>query len=283
MTHEQLCNWVLCATTYAARSGDQAWMKRRLPVLKDCFESMLNRDHFDPAKRNGLMSLDSDRCKGGSEITTYDSLDVSLGQSRHNLYMAVKCWASYVAMEAVFRRAKDSRTASQCGEQARKCADSICSYQTPEDWLPAVMGEGNASKIIPAIEGLVFPWAQGLPEVLDEAGPYGELIIALRKHLDVVLKPGVCLFADGGWKLSSTSDNSWLSKIYICQFVARRIFGRKWGAAERKADAAHVGWLLDPQNAYWSWSDQIVAGIAKGSKYYPRGVTAALWLEELPK
>jgi len=33
-------------------------------------------------------------------------------------------------------------------------------------------------------------------------------------------------------------------------------------------------------NAYWSWSDQIVAGVAKGSKYYPRGVTAALWLEE---
>ena len=27
---------------------------------------------------------------------------------------------------------------------------------------------------------------------------------------DAVLKPGLCLFEDGGWKLSSTSDNSWL-------------------------------------------------------------------------
>ncbi len=280
MTHEQLCNWVLCATTYAAQTGDRVWLKQRLPVLKACLESMVNRDHYDPARRNGLMSLDSDRCKGGSEITTYDSLDVSLGQSRHNLYMAVKCWASYVAMESVFRRAKDPVTAGRCAEQARKCADSICAHQTTEGWIPAVMGENNASRIIPALEGLVFPLVQGLHEALDEKGRYGALLVALRKHLDVVLKPGVCLFADGGWKLSSTSDNSWLSKIYICQFVARRIYGRKWGAAERKADAAHVGWLLDPQNAYWCWSDQIVAGIAKGSKYYPRGVTAALWLEE---
>ena len=281
MTHEQLCNWVLCATTYAVRSGDRAWMKRRLPVLNDCLDSMINRDHFEPARRNGLMSLDSDRCKGGSEITTYDSLDVSLGQSRHNLYMAVKCWASYVAMEAVFRGAKDSKNALRCSAQAQKCADSICSYQTPEGWIPAVMGENNTSKIIPAIEGLVFPWAQGLHEALDKNGRFGALITALGGHLDAVLKPGVCLFPEGGWKISSTSDNSWLSKIYICQFVARQICGREWGAAERRADAAHVGWLVDPQNAYWSWSDQIVAGVAKGSKYYPRGVTAALWLEEV--
>lgn len=280
MTHEQLCNWVLCATTYAARSGDRAWMKRRLPALRACLESMINRDHHDPVRRDGLMSLDSDRCQGGSEITTYDSLDVSLGQSRHNLYMAVKCWASYVAMEAVFRRARDAKSAAGCAEQARKCADSIVAHQTPEGWIPAVMGEGNASRIIPAVEGLVFPWAQGLHEALDGNGRFGALMTALRRHLDAVLQPGVCVFPDGGWKISSTSDNSWLSKVYICQFVARRICGRKWGAAERRADAAHVAWLLDPRNAYWCWSDQMVAGVAKGSKYYPRGVTAALWLEE---
>ncbi|MBB5325506.1 hypothetical protein HNQ34_002607 [Anoxybacillus tepidamans] len=30
----------------------------------------------------------------------------------------------------------------------------------------------------------------------------------------------------------------------------------------------------------WSWSDQIIAGEISGSKYYPRGVTSILWLEE---
>jgi hypothetical protein len=41
-----------------------------------------------------------------------------------------------------------------------------------------------------------------------------------------------------------------------------------------------VKWLLEPRNAYFGWSDQMVAGEAKGSKYYPRGVTSILWLEE---
>ena len=43
------------------------------------------------------------------------------------------------------------------------------------------------------------------------------------------------------------------------------------------ADAAHAAWLLRPENAYWAWSDQMVAGSARGSKYYPRGETAILW------
>jgi hypothetical protein len=106
------------------------------------------------------------------------------------------------------------------------------------------------------------------------------LIRALKTHLEGVLKPGICLFQDGGWKLSSTSDNSWLSKIYLSQFIARKILGMPWDDAGRRADAAHVAWLMHPQESYHAWSDQIVAGVAKGSKYYPRGVTAILWLDE---
>ena len=60
-------------------------MKNMLPAIQDCFESMLNRDHPDAEQRNGLMGLDSSRTQGGAEITTYDSLDVSLGQSRNNI------------------------------------------------------------------------------------------------------------------------------------------------------------------------------------------------------
>lgn len=102
----------------------------------------------------------------------------------------------------------------------------------------------------------------------------------LRRHLEAALKPGVCLFPDGGWKISSTSDNSWLSKIYLCQFVAERVLGISDAHDRAAADEAHRSWLLHPDSLYWAWSDQMLGGVAHGSKYYPRGVTSILWLDE---
>lgn len=280
MTHEQLVNWVLCAAVYAHGTGDRTWVRRRLPVFCDCLASLLNRDHPDPRQRTGVMKLDSSRTGRGAEITTYDSLDASLGQARNNLYMAVKTWAAYLALETVLGRSGRRREAARAADQARRCAATLVSRVTLDGYIPAVIDENNDSKIIPAIEGLVFPARFGRPEAVREAGPYGHLVSALRQHLATVLVPGVCLFPDGGWKLSSTSDNSWLSKIYLCQHVARTVFAWPWAKAERRADAAHVAWLTHPELSCWSWSDQIVAGRIMGSRYYPRGVTCALWLEE---
>jgi hypothetical protein len=47
------------------------------------------------------------------------------------------------------------------------------------------------------------------------------------------------------------------------------------------ADAAHVKWQTDG-SGYWACSDQFIDGVAKGSRYYPRIVTAALWLDWMP-
>jgi hypothetical protein len=116
-----------------------------------------------------------------------------------------------------------------------------------------------------------------MADLLNDGGPFSELRETLEHHLRTVLVTGTCRFPDGGWKLSSTNDNSWLSKIYLCQFVAREGFG--WDQ-DPAADAAHRAWLLDPENSYFAWSDQMVAGKARGSKYYPRGVTSWLWLDE---
>ena len=280
MTHEQLVNWVCCASVYVEATQDDKWLEDKLPVLEECFRSMLNRDHPDPAQRNGVMGLDSSRTAWGAEITTYDSLDTSLGQARNNLYLAVKCWAAYVALEKLLRGDDDAELAGEAGRQARRCADTLLAHVTEDGHLPAVLEAGNDSRIIPALEGLVFPYFNGCREALDRAGRYGDLIDALDRHLRAVLQPGVCLFDDGGWKLSSTSVNSWLSKIYLCQFVARKLLGLARDEQGNQADAAHVAWLTDPENAYWAWSDQCHDGIMKGSKYYPRGVTAILWLEE---
>jgi hypothetical protein len=280
MTHEQLVNWILCAAVYVQGTRDRRWLRKRLPVLESCLQSLLRRDHPDPAKRTGVMKLDSSRTLGGAEITTYDSLDQSLGQSRNNLYMAVKTWAAYVALERIFGDTRRPRLAATAADQARRCAATLVSKVRPGGYIPAVIDENNDSRIIPAVEGLAFPLFTGREDALRADGPYAEFLAVLRRHLEAVLVPGQCLFADGAWKLSSTSDNSWLSKIALCQFVARKVLGLPWNEKGRRADAAHVAWLLNPELSYWSWSDQIVAGKISGSRYYPRGVTSILWLLE---
>ncbi|MBD0380117.1 glycoside hydrolase family 52 protein [Paenibacillus sedimenti] len=280
MTHEQLVNWILCGAVYVEHTGDQQWLQNNLSLFEQCLQSMLNRDNPNPELRNGIMSLDSTRTMGGAEITTYDSLDVSLGQARNNIYMAGKCWASYVAMERIFKQNGREDLVRTAGDQALKCARTLVGFVTEEGYIPAVVGEGNDSKIIPAIEGLVFPYFTGNKDALDETGRYGFYIQALKKHLDTVLVTGTCLFPDGGWKLSSTSNNSWLSKIYLCQFVARQILNLPWDEKGAAADSAHVSWLTHPTLSVWSWSDQIISGEIQGSKYYPRGVTSILWLQE---
>ncbi|OCT11861.1 beta-xylosidase [Paenibacillus pectinilyticus] len=281
MTYEQLVNWVLCASVYTEQTGDREWLEANMDVFIRCFDSMQNRDHPDPAQRNGIMGLDSSRVMGGAEITTYDSLDVSLGQARNNIYLAGKSWASYVALEKLFSENGKPELSKAAGEQAVKCATTIVSHMTPDGYIPAVIGEGNDSKIIPAIEGLIFPYFTNSREALDPNGRFGAYIRTLKQHLDTVLQDSICLFPDGGWKISSTSNNSWLSKVYLCQFIARQILGMPWDEKGAAADAAHVKWLTHPTLSIWSWSDQVISGEIVGSKYYPRGVTSILWLEEL--
>ena len=53
-----------------------------------------------------------------------------------------------------------------------------------------------------------------------------------------------------------------------------------WDEEGRRADAAHVAWLTGPDDSVWAFSDQVLAGRIHSSRSYPRGVTAALWLEE---
>lgn len=107
MTHEQLVNWVLCAGVWSARVPEEEstpWLEESQGVFHGALESLLNRDHPDAARRDGVMSADSSRTLGGSEITTYDSLDTSLGQARDNLYLGGKTFAAYVALEKIFLR-----------------------------------------------------------------------------------------------------------------------------------------------------------------------------------
>jgi xylan 1,4-beta-xylosidase len=297
MTQEQLCNWVLMAACYVAKTADTDWLSENAHLLDACADSM--RARANP--RTGVMERDSARCVEGQEITTYDSLDESLGQARANTYLAAKCWATWIALEMLSRL---RNIGASNGELENSLADKLALFLTscagPDGTIPAVLEKDNpgyVSRILPVIESLVYPaywlkclasWPGGASEieVAMQNHLQGPFIDALRRHAIVLLtdRKNSNLFADGGIKLSSTSDNSWMSKIALVQYVGRAILGLET-ADERiagifaAADAAHVRWQTDG-SGYWACCDQYVAGHAKGSRYYPRIITTALWLSE---
>lgn len=279
MSYEETLNWIISACLYASLAKDSAWANGRRSTLAACLASIRARD----ANGDGVMDRDSDRCAGGAEITTYDSLDISLGQARNNLYLAVKAWSALVCIGALFRRIDggESPEAKAASESAMAAARTIAGMMLEsERFIPAVFESDNRSCIIPAIEGLAYPGFCGAPEAVREDGPYGELIRALKLHLDTVLAPGVCIDAvSGGWKLSSTSKNTWLSKIFLNQYVAESVLGMDDERTRR--DAVHARWLRTG-SADFAATDQVDSTNGKdlGSRLYPRLVTSILWLEK---
>lgn len=275
MTAEQSCNWSLIAATYVINTSDMEWAKQNVHTLSACVSSLVNR-----GGESGFVQFDSSRCgESGAEITTYDSLDHSLAQTRNNVYMAVKCWASYMGLAIVLEKLHHPHATVARERMTR--IENVLSRQAGADGVfPAVFEKDNpgyASRILPAAEGLMYPLAWGVV-------PQGSaLIAALKRHtLALLLDPQRRnLFADGGIKLSSTSNNSWMSKIAIFQHIARKVLhldeDPKIKELFANADAAHVKWQTEG-SAYWACCDQIVSGVAQGSKYYPRIITTALWM-----
>ena len=288
MTVEQLCNWSLTAACYVAKTRDKAWLRKNRKVLRACLASMVNR-----GGEVGFAQYDSTKTAGGQEITTYDSLDHSLAQTRNNVYMAVKSWATYHGLALMFRDLGDKKAQDECRRLAEKVA-GVVAEQAVDGVLPAIFEKGNpgyASRILPAVEGCAYPlyfvktgWQKQKLEQVFGTPAEKKMYDVLREHTRrLLLDPQKrSVFADGGIKLSSTSNNSWMSKIAIFMHVTRRVFGldRDAGVVEvfRKADAAHVGWQV-VGSAYWACSDQIVSGEGKASRYYPRIITSALWMD----
>ncbi len=283
MTMEQLLNWVLSAATYAEAMGDFDWLKQYRETLLECAESLHRRDHPEPEKRDGILKFDSDRCgPGGSEITTYDSLDVSLGQARNNLYLAVKTLGAWILLEKAFQHLNEPRAAADAGATADLLAGTLVGKVEPDTgFFPAVFEAGNRSRILPAVEGFVYPIFLGYADAIDPEGRFGPLLKLLGRHITQALQPGVCIDREsGGWKISSTSTNTWFSKIALAQHVIRRLYPEAINDVARAADRVHADWQRRPGCGKDAMCDQIdsVTGASRGSRYYPRGVTAWLWL-----
>ena len=318
MTQEQLCNWILIAASYVAKTSDWEWAEKNSETLTACLSSLEAR------APDGILLVDSDRCGAmGHEITTYDSLDESLGQAASSLYLTVKAICAYWGLAAIFAVLSETVLTKRAEARVTQSISSLTSGITElmGHVFPANFdtgSRGHESRILAAVECLVFPLyserlrtcsLQQASDVLKlqfEVRRSGmlpilrhedRLLVALVHNTRTILSDlqGCNKFADGGIKLSSTSNNSWLSKIAIVQHVARTLFNldengntrnskpetrNSRAAGWEKSDAAHVQWLTTGPGAYWCASDQIVNGIAQGSRYYPRLITTALWLNE---
>ncbi|RXK54897.1 hypothetical protein ESB00_03095 [Oleiharenicola lentus] len=284
MTMEQLLNWVLCACTYAAHTGDRTWLRANRKTLLACADSLRRRDHPDPAQRDGLLKQDSARVGEGAEITTYDSLDVSLGQARNNLYLSVKALGAWVLLERTFATLGLHPESAAARATADLLARTLTTkFEENTGFFPAVFEKNNCSRILPAVEGFVYPLFLGYRDATDAAGRFAPLFAQLERHLSQSLQRGICLDAtSGGWKMSSTSTNTWFSKIAIAQHVVRSLFPAALNDSARAADRVHANWQRTPGCGKDAMCDQIRSdsGEACGSRYYPRGVTACLWLRE---
>ncbi|MFI3168670.1 MAG: glycoside hydrolase family 52 protein [Faecalibacterium sp.] len=275
MSQEELCNWILAASVYAKQTGDTAWLTANAKVIEDCFTSMCNRDGEE---KDGVMDIDSSRCEGGWEITTYDSLDPSLGQARGNTYIAMKCFACYLAcmdmFETLYGQGHALVTAAQ--DQALLCATTLLGYKNADGTFPAIYKEDNNTMIIPAVEGVIYPWAIGKWDWMQQQPVCKELLESLTHHLETVVNSGLCLFPDGGWRLSESSNNSWISKIFLCQFIAEEILGAKVDMPS--ADSAHAHWW-QVGCATNPGIDQIFDGTqSERGFHYPRCVTSILFM-----
>lgn len=277
MTHEELLNWILTGGVYALKMNDKQWLNNNIKVFVECFESLAARDN----NNDGIMDVDSLRCEDGSEITTYDSLDVSLGQARNNLYLGVKSWSAYVLLERIFKAYNLTELAEKAVEKAKAAANTIAAkFDEKEQYIPAVFEKGNTSRIIPAVEALIYPFIVGDNASVSESGIYGEMIKVLKKHILTILRPGICIDeVSGGWKLSSTSKNTWNSKIFLCQYVIKEILQMNF-EGEEQWDRVHAQWQQVSCSVDGA-TDQVNSdtGTPRGSRLYPRLVTNILWME----
>jgi hypothetical protein len=280
MTQEELQNWIICAALYWKTTGDNGWLEANKEVFKRALVSMQLRDDLDPAKRDGITTYVSNVGDRSGEITTYDAMDASLQHPQNSLYIAGKSFACYAMLKPVFLQLGEASLAGEVQAAENYTAKGILSHwDASRKFFPALFDGKSDSAIIPAVEGLAYVYAMGLTNDVSLNGPNGELISHLKTHLETILVPGVCLDAQtGAWNLSSTSYTTWVSKVYLNQFVAENVLGVKSAITGHDADAAHYAYEVLGAPAV-CWTDQIYTSshVAYGCRHYPRGVTSALW------
>jgi hypothetical protein len=280
MGDEELQSWILSAGLYWSHTADNAWLTNNAALLRTCLDSMLARDNTNAAACDGITkNLNS------GEITTFDDIDPSLNAPAYSGRLAVRNWACYLALEAMFGQMGDEPDAGVCETMAATAAQTVVSCWNANrsnlGYIPALLNGANDSAVILLVEGLAYPAQMGLTNAIDRVGgPYAAMLQALSNHLAAVLVPGRCLDpTTGAWMMTSVPWKTWQSKIYIAQYVAERVLGFTGDTIDGAVDQVHA--TIQIQNApFHEWSDECdCTGQDRtlGGCHYPRGITGALW------
>jgi xylan 1,4-beta-xylosidase len=278
MGDEELQSWILSAGMYWSQSKDDAWLTNNLGQLQTCLTSMLSRDNTNAAARDGVT-----KNVNTSEITTYDSLDWSLQKPAFSGRLAVRNWACYLALNAMFNQIGDTADAATCDNMASTAAQTIVArwntYHSSLGYIPALLDGSSMAATLPMVEGLVYPSAMGLTNAIDRVGgPYAAMLQALSNHVMAVLVPGKCLDATtGAGMITSGSSITWQSKVFLSQYAAEAVLGITNSTIDGDLDQANISVQL--QGApFQGFCDAFQgSGPLAGGHHYPRGVTTALW------
>jgi hypothetical protein len=281
-THEELTNWLLIAGVYIAQTNDLVFYENNVSTFEAILTSLQNRDNVVASQRDGISSYNASVVGTGEEITTYDSVGPGLTEAVGNTYLGGKDWAAYVILEGLLLGAGRLDLSVQAFKSASLAANTITKAMTSAGYIASNVYNGESIPIIPVVEGLVYPYFADRKDAVSPYGLYGNYIKALNTHLNTVLSTQYCIFPNGGWNLDSQSlmQNTWLSKIFLNEFVGRQVLGQSIRPVTNAADAQSVVWLTQTVGARDAFGDQVINQVPNGSLYYPRGVTSIVWLQE---
>ncbi|HEV2391171.1 MAG TPA: glycoside hydrolase family 52 protein [Verrucomicrobiae bacterium] len=280
MGQEELQAWILSAGLYWRNTADNPWLTNNAALLRTCLDSMLLRDNTNSAACDGIT-----KNVNSGEITTYDNLDASLQRPAFSGRLAVRNWASYLALNAMFAGIGDTADAATCESMAAVAAQTIVnrwnSYHATLGYIPALLDGSDTAAITPMIEGLAYPAAMGLTNAIDRTGgPYASMLQALSNHLVAVLVAGRCLgVPSGGWVMTSANLITWQSKIFICQYAAETVLGITNDSVNCTVDQVHATIQIQagPYQGWVDATDGTGGNRFAGGPHYPRAVTSALW------
>ena len=233
LASEILLNAIYMLTSYALMADDTPWAKTRLPFARELLVSLENRDHWDPARRTGILKAQS-AAASGPEQTVFASLqnvDGVLALARGNLYMAVKTFCANLLLTTYFQNNNDLHSADYSYAFAQKTAAALtAAFNQQTQSLPANLlsnpqtpEPSNPPLVLAALEPLAVPTYLGLTSTLAEYFP--ELFAALKSHAASCLKPAPQGCLDGTTlRLASHVPQTDPAKIISILFVLDRLF-----------------------------------------------------------
>lgn len=284
MTVEELCNWTLAAFVYWQRTKDDAYLRKRQALLNDLVTSFVNRDaaardRKDDAQYDGLPSLDSAKTGAGAEITTYDSLAPDLAIAVDSSYIAVKAWASQVALWRMLSViAADEATKERVGIARRQAGLAARSLQKRFD------GKLFPARFVADNQGVALPTVEGVAYLMNDAetmrNPAWRALLAnFKTH---AAQAWTRNRQPHGVALTSGDTQIWLSKLAINEAVLERLDSSFAFALDDARHAAnfYTNGADEPYGDNW---DAATGQRRQNVRNYPRGAAAWIWMNTLAK